>query len=92
VLEVLSVLAIWPVVTWRPAYKFDRETALELISYGKQVVGANLLVFLITVVDVTFIGRILGAGDLGFYSIAMGVAALLTSQISSLVRQVMFPV
>ena len=91
VLEVLSVLAIWPVVTWRPAYKFDRGTALELISYGKQVVGANLLVFLISVVDVTFIGRILGADDLGFYSIAMGVAALLTSQISTLAGRVMFP-
>jgi len=65
---------------------------LELISYGKQVVGANLLVFLISVVDVTFIGRILGAGDLGFYSIAMGVAALLTLQISILAGRVMFPV
>ncbi|MCX9011781.1 MAG: oligosaccharide flippase family protein [Candidatus Methanoperedens sp.] len=36
--------------------------------------------------------RILGADNLGFYSIAMGVAALLTSQISTLAGRVMFPI
>lgn len=91
-LEFLSVLAIWPIVKWRPSYKFDRRIALELISYGKQVAGANLLVFLISIIDVTFIGRILGADSLGFYTIAMGIAGLLTSQISTLMGSVMFPV
>lgn len=90
--EVMSVIAIWPVVKWRPSYKFDRRSAIELISYGKQVVGANILVFLISIVDVTVIGRILGADDLGYYSIAMGAAGLLTTQVGALMKSVMFPV
>jgi O-antigen/teichoic acid export membrane protein len=91
-LELLSVLSIWPVVSWRPSYTFDRKTAIELLNYGKQVVGANTLVFLISIIDVTFIGRILGADDLGYYSIAFGIAGLLTSQVSLLMSNVMFPV
>jgi O-antigen/teichoic acid export membrane protein len=91
-LELLSVLSIWPVVSWRPSYTFDRKTAIELLNYGKQVVGANILVFLISIIDVTFIGRILGVDDLGYYSIAFGIAGLLTSQVSTLMGNVMFPV
>jgi O-antigen/teichoic acid export membrane protein len=90
--EVMSVLSIWPVVKWRPSFKFDRTTAIELISYGKQVVGANILVFLISIVDVTVIGRMLGADDLGYYSIAMGISGLLTTQVASLMKTVMFPI
>jgi O-antigen/teichoic acid export membrane protein len=91
-LEILNVLSIWPVVSWRPSYTFDRKTAIELLNYGKQVVGANILVFLITIIDVTFIGRLLGPDDLGYYSIAFGIAGLLSFQVSQLMGNVMFPV
>jgi len=49
-------------------------------------------VFLISIIDVTFIGRIFGADDPGYYSIAFGIAGLLTSQVSDLMGRVMFPV
>ena len=91
-LEILNVVSIWPVVNWRPSYKFDRKIAIELLNYGKQVVGANLLVFLISIIDITFIGRILGPDDLGYYTIALGIAGLLTTQVSVLMGNVMFPV
>lgn len=91
-LELLSVLTVWPVVSWRPSYTFDRKTAIELLNYGKQVVGGNILVFFISIIDVTFIGRLLGSDDLGYYTIAFGIATLLTSQVSGLVGTVMFPV
>jgi O-antigen/teichoic acid export membrane protein len=91
-LEILSVLSMWYVVSWRPSYTFDRKTAIELLNYGKQVVGANILVFFITIIDVTFVGRILGPEYLGYYTVAFGIAGLLTSQISVLMGNVMFPV
>lgn len=84
-LELLSLLTVWPVVSWRPSYTFDRKTAIELLNYGKQVVGGNILVFFISIIDVTFIGRLLGSDDLGYYTIAFGIATLLTSQVSGLV-------
>ncbi|MDP3104878.1 MAG: oligosaccharide flippase family protein, partial [Candidatus Methanoperedens sp.] len=44
------------------------------------------------IIDIAFIGRMLGADDLGYYSIAMGVAGLLTTQVAVLMRSVMFPI
>jgi len=92
ILDVLSVLSLWVVVDWRPSYKIDRNIALELISYGKQVMGADLLIFIVSIVDIVFIGRYLGAEDLGLYSIALGVAGLLTLQVSGIMGRVMFPI
>jgi O-antigen/teichoic acid export membrane protein len=78
VLEVMSVITIWK--------------ALELLSYGKHVITASIIIFLLSVVDVTFIGRLLGSRELGYYSIAFGIAGLFTFQVSMLLSQVMFPV
>jgi O-antigen/teichoic acid export membrane protein len=91
VLEVLSVITIWHAIDWRPSYKFNKKAALELISYGKHVMSANVIVFFISVIDVMFIGRLLGSESLGYYSIAFGIAGLLTAQVSDLMGQVMFP-
>lgn len=92
VLELLSVIALWKVINWRPLYKFDKKEAFELINYGTHVTMASSIVFLISVVDVTFIGRILGSESLGYYSIALSVTNMLTTQVSSIIGQVMFPV
>jgi O-antigen/teichoic acid export membrane protein len=91
-LQTLMVLTLWPIVEWRPSYKFDRKIAFELMSYGKDVVGANIVIFFISAIDVTFIGRILGSDDLGQYSIAFGIAGFLTTQIGLLMKNVMFPI
>ncbi len=92
VLEVMSVITIWLALDWRPSLRFDRRIALELFSYGKYVLFAGIIVFMISVIDITFIGRLLGSTELGYYSIAFGIAGLFTLQLSGLVSQVMFPV
>ena len=92
VLEVMSVITIWLALDWRPSLRFDRRIALELFSYGKYVIIAGIIVFMISVIDITFIGRLLGSTELGYYSIAFGIAGLFTLQLSTLVSQVMFPV
>lgn len=92
VMQSLMVLTTWPLVKWRPSYQFDKKTAFELIDYGKQIVGANLIVFLINIIDIIFIGRILGVENLGYYSIAMGIASLLSTHVMGVMRSVMFPV
>ena len=92
VLEVMSVITIWLALDWRPSLRFDRRIALELFSYGKYVIIAGIIVFMISVIDITFIGRLLGSTELGYYSIAFGIAGLFTLQLSILVSQVMFPV
>src|SRR3989304_3066515 len=70
-MQILMLITTWPLVEWRPSYEFDKKTAFELIKYGKEIVGANLIAFLISIVDVSIIGRLLGTENLGYYSIAM---------------------
>ena len=91
VLEVMSVVTIWKALDWKPSLRFDTKIALELLSYGKHVITASIIFFLLSVVDVTFIGRLLGSRELGYYSIAFGIAGLFTFQVSMLLSQVMFP-
>ena len=88
----LSAIITWPLVDWRPSYKFDASTAFELLKYGKQVAIANVILFFISTVDLSFIGRILDTGSVGYYSIAIGIATLVTNQVSGVMNRVMFPV
>lgn len=88
----LSVLFTWSLVDWRPSYKFYKKTAFELLDYGKQVAGSNILIYLITIVDVFILGKILNTTYVGYYSIAMGISGLFTTQITNVIQRVMFPV
>ncbi|WP_342304722.1 lipopolysaccharide biosynthesis protein [Methanolobus sp. ZRKC5] len=91
-LEILSLIIVWHVIDWRPKLEFDKKTAVELLKYGKYVLGTSLIAFLSSVFDVVVIGRELGAETLGFYSIALTVASFFTIQISHVIYQVVFPV
>jgi O-antigen/teichoic acid export membrane protein len=90
--SVLTSLLAWIVVPWwRPKLRFDRQEARELLDYGKHIVGSSVLVYFITNLDNTFVGRVLGQEQLGFYGIAYTQANLPARQISSVIGQVLFP-
>jgi O-antigen/teichoic acid export membrane protein len=88
----LTVVMAWLVVPWwRPRLEFDRDVARGLFDYGKHIVGSSLLVFLITNLDNTFVGRVLGVEQLAFYGFAYTTANLPATHISRIVGQVLFP-
>jgi len=90
--SLLTVLMAWLVVPWwRPRLAFDRDVARELFDYGKHIVGSSLLVFLITNLDNTFVGRVLGVEQLAYYGFAYTTANLPATHISRIVGQVLFP-
>jgi O-antigen/teichoic acid export membrane protein len=88
----LTTLLAWIVVPWwRPKLRFDRQEARELLDYGKHIVGSSVLIYFITNLDNTFVGRVLGQEQLGFYGTAYTQANLPAKQISSVIGQVLFP-
>jgi O-antigen/teichoic acid export membrane protein len=90
--SILTSLLAWIVVPWwRPKLRFDRQEARELLDYGKHIVGSSVLVYFITNLDNTFVGRVLGQEQLGFYGTAYTQANLPARQISSVIGQVLFP-
>jgi O-antigen/teichoic acid export membrane protein len=90
--SILTSLLAWIVVPWwRPKLRFDRQEARELLDYGKHIVGSSVLVYFITNLDNTFVGRVLGQEQLGYYGTAYTQANLPARQISSVIGQVLFP-
>jgi PST family polysaccharide transporter len=89
--SIISVVLIWIVSDWRPTFTFDMRVARELFDYGKYIVGASVVIFLVTNIDDAFVGRMLGMSALGFYTVAYMIANLPATQVTHLVGRVMFP-
>ncbi len=88
----LTSMLAWVVVPWwRPRLRFDRQEARGLFDYGKHIIGSSVLIYFITNLDSTFVGRVLGEAQLAFYNFAYNQANLPATQISRVVGQVLFP-
>ncbi|MCQ6962761.1 lipopolysaccharide biosynthesis protein [Methanolobus chelungpuianus] len=88
---VLTTALIWIVSDWRPHLMFDKNVTKELFKYGKHILGASIIIFLITNVDDALVGRVLGIEELGFYTLAYTISNLPATQITHLIGRVMFP-
>jgi O-antigen/teichoic acid export membrane protein len=89
--SLLTSILAYAVTDWRPKWELDRNLIREMFEYGKHIVGSQLLVFGITNVDDTFVGRILDTSALGAYGLAYTFSNLPATQITRIVGQVMFP-
>ena len=88
----IAVIALWWVLPWRPTFRFSTRSARLLLSYGLNIVAVNVVAVLILNVDYLFIGRSLGAGALGVYTLAFRIPELLIMQFCNVVTKVIFPV
>lgn len=91
VASVVRTVLLWcfaPLEDWRV---FDRKSFLELFEFGKNILGYKMLNFFVGNIDVAMIGRFLGAGALGVYSMALNLANLPRLKLSAIISQVAFP-
>jgi len=87
----MTTILAWVVAPLRPRPAFHAGIAREMFAYGKHIQGSQILIFLITNLDNTFVGRLLGEDSLGVYSRAFNLSNLPATHITRLVGQVMFP-
>ncbi len=81
----------WLSLGWVPRFRFDWELFKEMLHFSKYIVGTWTIAFLSMNVDRLVIGRWLGITELGYYTLCMGLATLVASQISARAYQVVFP-
>ena len=87
---VMTVL-LYANTRWRPTFRFDRDAFRELFRYGGNVLATRVVGYMNANAPYLFIGRILGATQLGYYSIAYQLVEFPVQRISKNVLRVMFP-
>ena len=76
---------------YRPRIHFDFENARELFKFGRWLLISSVVIFLFSQGDDIFVGKMLGVSLLGFYQLAYRISNTATSEIASVISQVMFP-
>jgi len=87
---VRAAILLW-LSGWRPALVFSRQIARELFSFGKYLWGFSILSAIGNSLDRIVIGRWLGSGTLGVYSLALNLSKLPSTQISRMINRITFP-
>ncbi len=86
-----TAIATWVLSSWRPGWPTLQCNVSELVRFGSQLTGYDLLVYLMRNVDNLLIGRFLGAETLGIYSKAYGLLMLPVQQINPPLNGVILP-
>lgn len=88
----LATALLWIVSPWRPRMIYSRKSIRELRGFGGNVTGTLLLFQLNQTTDRVLIGRFLGAGALGMYSLAANVILVPFTRLVAPLHDVLYPV
>lgn len=86
-----TTLLLWALSPIRPWPKFDPAVARELLGYGRHVSLSAVIGFGVMNVDYFVVGRALGAGPLGIYTLAFMIGTLPSTLISQQIATAVFP-
>jgi O-antigen/teichoic acid export membrane protein len=81
----------WLLLGWRPRGRFHPALLREMLHFSKYVLGAWLVGLMMMNIDKIAIARWLGATQLGYYTLCLGLANIIMTQLSMHVYQVAFP-
>lgn len=89
--EFLTVATTWAIVRWYPKVRPRLGSVKELMTFGANVTGLEVLYYLQKSMDMVLIGRFLGAALLGIYTMATSVLIMPVRRVTSVLTQVAFP-
>ena len=81
----------WGLSGWRPRRVFDLTAAKELLKFGRNLIGFNIVVYCAQNFDKLFIGRQLGSSPLGVYRLSDGLMRMPLTNVTVITGAVMFP-
>jgi PST family polysaccharide transporter len=92
VTALIGVVVLWKVSQWRPKFRFSFTHFKELFTFGINIVGIQILNFFNRHADDLLIGYFLGPTQLGFYTVAYRLVAIMTDLLTSVTNAVAFPI
>lgn len=90
--NVLNAILLWCIARWRPTAVFSKTSFKYLWGYGSSVLGASIISQLYDNIQPLIIGKAFNASTLGLYSRALQFAQLPSSNLSSIIGNVTFPI
>jgi PST family polysaccharide transporter len=87
----VGTVVLWLAVPWRPGLDVSWDHLRELIGFGSNIVGLNLMSFLNRQSDDFLIGVTLGVEALGYYTVAYRLLLLLTDVMIRTIDSVTLP-
>lgn len=84
-------VVLWGMVSWRPRWRPRRSHLRRLLGFGGALTGVSIMAAFLNQFDNGLIGGVLGATQLGFYSIAGRLSYILIISLAVAMGQVMFP-
>lgn len=88
---VASVTILWRLANWRPSWKFESKTAMEVLVFGGHIVLVEIAGQIRNNVDYLIVGRVLGASLLGIYTLAYRIPELAIRSFDRVISHVSFP-
>lgn len=81
----------WRSSTWRPKFIFDQNAVRDMMNFGSNLFGFNVINYWLRNGDNLLVGKFIGSAGLGIYNRAYNLMLLPLYQVSSTIGQVMFP-
>lgn len=88
----LYAILIWIMAGWRPTLEFSKDSFHYLWNYGSKILASSLIQQVYDNLYPLVIGKFFSARQLGLYSRAQGFASLPSTELSSVLGSVTFPV
>jgi O-antigen/teichoic acid export membrane protein len=89
---ILGVLVIWRAAGWTPRLQYALAEQREILHFGANVLGGNLVTFLYKRTDVWLIGYFFGTAPLGYYTVVQRVLLTLALVTQSASQAILTPV
>lgn len=88
----ITVLLLWLTAHWRPLRAFSWSSFKELFGFGSKLLAGGLLNTIYTNMYTLIIGKFFSAADLGYFSRAYSITQYPSTNITSIVTRVTYPV
>jgi PST family polysaccharide transporter len=89
--SVTSTAVLWSVSSWRPRWRLSRPHLQGLLRFGSSAAGDRLLQLGREKIDDFFVGSVLGATALGYYTIGYRLLNFVSELIGGTVKSVSLP-
>ena len=91
VTAMINMVMLWQVSDWRPGFRVSIKRFRELLTFGINIVGGNIVDFLSVHSDDFLIGYFLGSVALGYYTLAYNLLIVTTDLLISVPNAVAYP-